>query len=188
MVRFSSNLKRPKAIVKQNSSHLSKEAPTTTAATNISRLLQNISHTHTRSLPTNSNVAAVQEIGLTSEQALKKLIEEIDRLLKQKNCSKKAKDRNFNLRYSSLLLLAGWSISKMKNWSLGLFCLAVLFIEMFFIELIERKRKIGAVKASVEEIRKKMRKLDKSLLAGTADLEALYTTVYMNRKIILTFI
>lgn len=173
MVRFSSNLKRPKAIAKQNNLHLSKEAPTTAA----NRLLQNISHMHSRSLPTNSNVAAVQEIGLSSGQALKKLIEEIDRLLKMKNSFKRENDRHYNWRYSSLLLLAGWSIFKLKNWSLGFFCFVVFFLEIFFIEIIEKKRANGAVSTSIREIRKKMRNLDKSLLAGTVDLEKLYSTV-----------
>lgn len=177
MVRFSSNLKRPKAISKQSSSLLSKEAPTTNISSQ-QRILKNYSHAHTRSLPSNSSAVAVvvQEIGLTSEQALKKLIEEIDRLLKEKPFQLEQK-QNFTLRYSSLLLLATWSIVKFGNWSLGLFCIVVLFMEFFLIEIIEKRRATEAVRNSIKKIRKKMRQMDKSLLAGSLDLETLYSIV-----------
>jgi len=81
------------------------------------------------------------------------------------------------LRFISLLLLAGWSVLKLGNWLLGLFCSIVFIIELFFIEIIERKRADGAIHASIKEIGKKMRELDKSLLSGAIDIESLYSVV-----------
>jgi hypothetical protein len=64
-----------------------------------------------------------------------------------------------------------------RNWRLGLFCSLVFFIEFFFIQIIENKRASSAVRASIKAIRKKMRELDKSFLAGTIEIESLYSIV-----------
>lgn len=182
MVRFSSNLKRPKAVVKQSTPLLSKEAPASNisaAALHHQKRLQQASHSHSRSLPTNStSVTQQEEIGLSSGQALKKLIEEIDRILKQQYKSSKNNIKSsFILRFASLLLLAALSIFKLRNWYLGLFCSLVFIIEFFFIEIIEKKRATGVVRDSINEIRKKMRALDKAILAGTVDIDELYSIV-----------
>jgi hypothetical protein len=182
MVRLSSNLKKPKAVIKQSTPLLSKEAPCSNiSAASLSyqkRLqLQQSSHSHSRSLPTNSTAVQQEEIGLTSGQVLKKLIGEIDRILNQEKLYKINTKFIFIMRLSSLLLLAVWSVYVMGNWRLGLFCSLVFLIEFFFIEIIENKRASSAVRASIKAIRKKMRELDKSFLAGTIDIESLYSIV-----------
>lgn len=181
MVRFSSNLKRSKAVIKQSTPLLSKEAPASnisTAALHHQKRLQQMSHTHSRSLPTNATAVTHQEeIGLSSGQALKKLIEEIERILKQDYSSKNKSNSKFILRFASLLLLAALSIYKLRNWNLGLFCSLVFVFEFFFIEIIENKRSAGLIRDSINEIRKKMRILDKTVLAGTIDLKELYSIV-----------
>lgn len=179
MVRFSSNLKRPKVVAKQNAPLLSKEAPV--HASKISQI-QGL-HSHTRSLPNSHHVSSitVHEIGLSTEHAVRKLIEEIDRVLhlkRLKHSSSRIKLTSF-LRYATLLVLTilplRWSNS---SFQMGLFCGLILISELIFIELIERKRMKSSVPDSMKEIRNKLRRIDKKLLANEAnDLESLYTTV-----------
>lgn len=181
MVRFSSNLKRPKAIIQQKYPFLSKEAPVFNQKhQQREQRAYNVSHSHSHSLPANYAVGAtiVEEIGLTSEQALKKLIGELDRILKQKSTFKTIDQKSgFTLRYFSLFVFASWSLFKLGNWRLSLFCGLILALEIGLIEFIEKKRSAGAVRSSIKEIREKLRKIDKSLLSGSIDLDTLYSLV-----------
>lgn len=185
MVRFSSNVKRPKAVVKQNQPVISKEAPPTIQIPKQkqprNRVNSYYGHAHSRSLPSNPHqISFIQEIGLSSGQAIKKLIEEIDRiLLKHKSAKKtlKAFDIIPLLRYSSILLLAIVSLWKRENLSFGLFCSFILCCEIFFIEIIEAKRGSTVVSNSIREIRNNLRKLDKLLLSGTIQPNSLYSLV-----------
>ena len=191
MVKFNSNLKRPKVVIKQTTPLLSKEAPSANISTsNLShqKRLQQISHSHSRSLPTNSGIVKQDEIGLSSGQALKKLIDEIDRILKQHEPFKNKDNLNYILRYASLLLLAGLNIFKQENLYLGLFCFLVFLVEFVFIERIEKKRAVSTVRSSIKEIRHKMRILDKAFLARKINLDELYAIVLnriYNRSIVI---
>ena len=183
MVRFSSNLKRPKVVVKQNVPLMSKEAPSnfTFAQSKFSQFT--INHGHTRSTPTSPNVSSilVQEIGLSTGQAVKKLIKEIDRILKlypiKRPSNSFTAKLSFLLRYASLLTLT--ILSQCANFSsqMGLFSGFILISEYIFIELMEKKRMNSSVPNSMKAIRNKLRTIDKSLLVDSLDLDSLYTTV-----------
>ena len=183
MVRFSSNLKRPKVVAKQSFPLISKEAPTTStfSKSKLSQIHQ-INHTHTRSLPTSPHASSiiVHEIGLSTGQAVKKLIEEIDRVLQLKpnklELSFKMK-LSFLLRCLSLLTLTVLSLWTNSSRKMGLFCGFMLISEFIFIELMERKRMKTSVPDCMKEIRSKLRRIEMNVLAETIDLEALYTTV-----------
>ena len=90
MVRFSSNLKRPKVVAKQSGPLISKEAPVIPhfqnqkfhkfAVQQITKL-STITHDPYRRARIPSSIT-VHEIGLSTGQAVKKLIEEIDQFFK----------------------------------------------------------------------------------------------------------
>lgn len=182
MVRFSSNAKRPKAVVKHNSPAISKEAPPTIQSTkqkqHRNRTISAFTgHAHTRSLPSNPHqISVIPEIGLTSEQAIKRLIEEIDRVLLKHEKSKKNQICLLPfLRYFSLFLISIWK--QQKTWSFGLFCSLISGFEAFFIEFLEKNNSNRSVSNSIKEIRNNLRKLDKSILSGTIQPNSLYSTV-----------
>lgn len=168
MVKFSSNLKRPKVVSKQTGPFVSKEAPPNY------KLHQN--HSLTRSLPSSphSSSIVVQEIGLSTGQAVKKLIEEIDRILqiKRNHFNYKFNINQF-LRYFSLLTMTVFSREDNVGWFYGF----ILFSEVIFIELIERRRRASSVPDSMKEIKKKLRLIDKSILSETIDLDNVYSQV-----------
>lgn len=181
MVRFSSNLKRPKVVAKQSVPLLSKEAPSisTLPKSKASQILG--LHAHARSLPNSPHVASitVHEIGLSTDQAVRKLIEEIDRVLHLKTrltFNSRIKLTSF-LRYATLFALT------ISNF--GLFCGFILLFELIFIELIEKKRMKSSVPDSMKEIRNKLRRIDKKLLSNDPNyLESLYSTVHKLYKFI----
>lgn len=194
MVRFSSNVKRPKAVIKQNNPLISKEAPANIGTTSHNHYPPpHAPHGHSRSLLSNNEISIIQEIGLSSSQAMKKLIEEIDRLLRDKRPLHTSRPgRNVPvLRYLSLLTSATWALWKLENWSIGIFCISILAAELLFIEFIERLRAKGAVLGSIKTIRSKLRKLDKSLLSGKSNLDSVYSLVphtYKTFKFLIIFI
>lgn len=187
MVRFSSNLKRPKVVAKQSGPLISKEAPviSTFPKSKVSQIRgatnHQIIHNHTRSLPTSPHPSSitVHEIGLSTGQAVKKLIEEIDRVLQIKPLRKLNETKLSGLlRQFCLLVLTVLSLWTDPSRILGLFCGFILIAEFIFVELMERKRMNNSVPDSIKEIRSKLRRIDKQLLAESLDLEALYTTVH----------
>ena len=186
MVRYGSNVKRPKSvIIKQNFPVLSKEAPTSTSTQSSKQKLRNRNtsiyghhHTPSLSLPSNPHhLPVINEIGLTSTQAIKKLIEEIDRILKEPNTQKMKRTRMSSmLRYFSLISFSIRSLWKLENFTFGIFCAGLLLSELILIEFIEKINVENSVKNSIKEIRNKLRKLDKSLLSNRSDPYALVRT------------
>lgn len=196
MVKFSSNVKRPKALLKQNSKHLSKEAPvlhhketlkqrainynSDTSTFTSSNPHSSHSHSHARSLPSNPRVSVIEEVGLASSTAIKALIEEIDKCLSNSSTRRIVLNDISGIvlliRYLNLLVMTIWGFRSL-NWSLFAFSGSFLLLELIFVELIEGTRKIQVIPKAIKRIRSKLRKLDKSLLSGSVNLDELYRSV-----------
>ena len=196
MVRFGSNLKRPKTI----SRHVVNKEPA--LAINVTRSTykssENQQHQHQPQQirqrhavqnranepehPSNTEISTVL-MGLTSGQAIKKLIEEIDRLLKEQ--ARKQKYTGIDqtvvllvLRYLCILLLTIRSFSlRALNRPIGIFFGSLLLLEILFIEFVERRRKRNSITWAIEQIKNELKKLDKALLTGKTSLNSLYELV-----------
>ena len=196
MVRSGSNSKRVKSNLKH---HYSQEAPanlnfySTPKATaakkgfNLSNSnYGNHSHSHSLSLAPHH---FSETIGLSSSQAIKRLVEEIDRIIanKKRNDDFLIKlELKSGLRYALLIILS--SIYVNRGGSFGWVCLAVLVTEIVFIEIIEKRRKRIETVSAVEAVRAKLRAMDKSLLAGTLQAESIYSIKVISYQLYSEFI